>query len=282
MTGAAAPLRVLDLFAGLEGWGAPWRARGHDVVTVDYDPDFRTTIVADLGDVPAFLAELRRVKGHDWRPDVILASPPCEAFSTMTIGRNWTRTADGRPWPKTDRARLALHLVASTRRILEALGPTFFVIENPRAMLRKVPELGDLERRTVAYCAFGEPVQKPTDLWGGFPPSLVLPGVCKPKAGCHVSAPRGSRTGTQGVGRDTAGRPVGEDTNKPRTWAAHQAAKRYGTWNKKRLAALRAVVPPRLSLAVAEAAERDIASGLGAHRATLGLWADAPLLTLTG
>lgn len=94
----------------------------------------------------------------------------------------------------------------------------FFVVENPVAKLRKLQSgLERYERRTVTYCSFGEPFRKPTDLWGGFPPSLALPPPCSPGGRtieidsflwtlrpdgtpCHLAAPRGSRTGIQGDG----------------------------------------------------------------------------------
>jgi hypothetical protein len=37
-------VRVLDLFAGLEGWSAPFRARDHDVISVDIDPRFDVSL----------------------------------------------------------------------------------------------------------------------------------------------------------------------------------------------------------------------------------------------
>lgn len=128
-------------------------------------------------------------------PDVILASPPCEGFSVLNIGKNWTH--DHRP--KTARAREAIFLVKRTLRLISDLNPRFFVMENPRAKLRKMPEVQNLERRTVTYCQYGETRMKPTDLWGGFPPSLMLRPPCKNGAPCHVRAPRGSQTGTQGM-----------------------------------------------------------------------------------
>lgn len=235
-------MRVLDLFAGLEGWSAPWRDRGHDVISVDNDPRFGTTLVHDLLDGVGLLEAL-----GDWRPDVVLASPPCEAFSTLTIGRNWTRDALGRPLPKTPKARLAMALVDELLVVLELLAPTFWVIENPRAMARTLACLSPLERRTVTYCQFGERTQKPTDLWGGFPPSLVLPAPCQQGAACHVAAPRGSRTGIQG----SMGTGLGI--------------------NSRELAAIRAKIPERLSLAVCLAAEEDLAAGRSPWPSTL--WA---------
>ncbi len=178
-------MRVLDLFSSLRGWSDPFRARGHEVFCVELSEKFP----ADHRDV------------FDYEPpgggyfDIVLASPVCTGFSVMQIGRNWTHDHQ----PKTDRARLSLAMVERTRYIIAKAKPRFFVIENPRAKLRKLPVVADLERRTVTYCQYGEKRMKPTDLWGGFPPSLVLKKPCLNGMPCHTSAPRGSTTGTQGM-----------------------------------------------------------------------------------
>jgi hypothetical protein len=235
-------MKVLDLFSGLGGWAKAARDLGHEVVTLDFEPKFNCTITADVlgDDVP----DLIRDAFGGGKPDLILASPPCEGFSVLRIGRNWTKPDDDPPHqPKTDDARLALKIVERTRELISLFAPAYFVIENPRAKLRKLPVVGDLVMHTVTYCQLGERFMKPTDLWGGFPPSLVLPPACtgSPKNGmveidglpyvldkagepCHVSAPRGSRTGIQGA----------------------------------LSAAERAVIPYKLSEMVVEAAERDI------------------------
>jgi len=184
-------MRVADLFCGLKGWSRPFQDRGHEVWTTDIEPSFEADLTADIltlspGDFP-------------WRPDVLLASPPCETFSTMAMGRNWTHAGE----PKTERAELALKLIQHTRWLIRKVHPTYFVIENPRARLRTL-DLLPYPRRTVWYCRLGEPVAKPTDLWGGFPPSLRLPDGCKNGNPDHIAAPRGSRTGTQGIGRGKA------------------------------------------------------------------------------
>lgn len=261
-------MRVLDLFAGLCGWSQPFAERGHEVFSVDLDERFDVSLHADIltltaGDLP-------------WRPDIILASPPCEAFSVMTIGRNW---APGRV-AKTDKARIGVALVEATRRLIDDLSPTFFVVENPRAMLRKLPALSDLERRTVTYCQYGEPFMKPTDLWGGFPPSLVLRPMCRKLAPCHVAAPRGSRTGIQGPTAMTRWR----ETVEVRIAAAEARGDRhlvdlieynvrqqeyFGTANPREVAALRAKIPAELALAVCLAAERDLEAGAGPIPATI-------------
>jgi hypothetical protein len=210
-------VRVLDLFAGLKGWSGPWAAHGHETFTIDHDQRFDVDAHLDINDARSVLGAV------PWKPDVVLASPPCEGFTVMNIGKNWFH--DGTP--KTDTARQALALVQSTLLIIESLAPRYFVIENPRGKLRALPPLRHLDRRTVTYCQLGEQRMKPTDLWGGFPPSLTLPKPCNNGDPCHVSAPRGSRTpgSTQGI----SGAPD------------------------------RAKVPEALSLLVMRAAEEDIA-----------------------
>lgn len=233
-------MKVLDLFAGLGGWSGAFRERGHDVVTVDLDPRFGTTIVGDILTLAA--ADL------PWRPDIILASPPCEGFSVLRIGRNWHHRSMGvANAPKTATAELGLALVEATVRLIDETQPRYFVIENPRAMLRKLPVLATLERRTVTYCQYGHVSMKPTDLWGGFPPSMVMRPMCAPRADCHISSPRGSRTGIQSDSK----------SRKDPRWEAFAAEHGYDVTDP----AVRAVIPYELALAVCEAAEHDLEAG---------------------
>lgn len=96
-------MRVLDLFAGLGGWSAAARDRGHDVRTLDLDPRFGTTYVADILDVtPETFG--------DWRPDLVLASPPCETFTTLRIGVNWTAAGE----PRRPEAERGVRIVGAT------------------------------------------------------------------------------------------------------------------------------------------------------------------------
>ena len=56
----------------------------------------------------------------------------------------------------------------------------------------------DLPRYTVTYCQYGDTRMKPTDIWTNHPEPRFKK-MCKNGAPCHVSAPRGSQTGTQGI-----------------------------------------------------------------------------------
>ena len=56
----------------------------------------------------------------------------------------------------------------------------------------------DIPRYTVTYCQYGDTRMKPTDIFTNHPnPNFKPP--CKKGDSCHVSAPRGSKTGTQGL-----------------------------------------------------------------------------------
>ena len=185
-------MKVLDLFAGLRGWSQPFADRGHDVRTLELAPKFDgITYRMDIND---FAKDPVAVLG-DWRPDIILASPPCTAFSVMTIGKNWTHDHK----PKTKKAEDGLVMLESTIKVISWLIPRWFIIENPRAKMRMMPQVLFMERATVTYCQYGESRMKPTDLWGGFPVNLSFKKPCNNGDPCHTPAPRGSTTGTQGM-----------------------------------------------------------------------------------
>lgn len=196
-------MKVLDLFSGLEGWSEPFRWAGHDVLSLDNDPKFSPDILADF-------LEFDWEK-LPWIPDVICASPPCEKFSTMAFSSGYFKMhgnkRDGTAYYTAEReeAILAMNLVKATVEMIEVLNPRFFIIENPRALLRRL-DIIPFERRTVTYCQYwtegeGPKRMKPTDLWGGFPESFQTLPACSNGDPCHVPAPRGSRTGTQGMNR---------------------------------------------------------------------------------
>lgn len=262
-------LRVLDLFCGLRGWSEPFEARGHEIFAIDWDESFSPDLAANLFDVDAdrILRGPTGSRPWTWKPDVILASPPCEKFSVMTISRNWTKDHE----PRTEEAALALRLVEHTIGLIRDLDPAFFIIENPVGKLRRL--VRGIDRRTVTYCQYGAPWRKPTDLWGGFPPSLELRPQCAQGAPCHVASPRGSMNGIQANSLEE-----GKVPEQTRLWLVEQrdkiVAKRLGlrdnkrqvreiagTSNAKLLAAIRAKIPETLALDVCLAVEKDAALG---------------------
>jgi hypothetical protein len=201
------PLRVLDLFSGLDGSGDPFREAGHEVFAVDVDRKFSADAYLDIGDVAAVLDAV------PWQPDIVFASPPCNSFSTGSMGKMWMHGSH--PSPKRSErypdghpiAIEGMRLVSATLRLVTVLQPRYWVIENPRGRLRSLDLLAGIPRRTVWYCRLGLDRAKPTGLWGVFPPGLELPSACHNGNPDHIAAPGGSRTGTQGgVTTEEAGR----------------------------------------------------------------------------
>ena len=91
-----------------------------------------------------------------------------------------------------------LPLINGMHNLIMALSPKVWFIENPRGGMRKMDFMSGLQRYTVTYCQYGDTRMKPTDIWTNHPDPKFKP-PCHNGDTCHVSAPRGARTGTQGL-----------------------------------------------------------------------------------
>ena len=185
---------VFDFFAGTKSSTQAFADAGHTIISFELDKSFEgITEYADIMDLNA--KDLIERYGQ---PDFIWASPPCTAFSVASIGHHWAKGGEN-PVPKTEAAKYNQEIVAHTLRSINDLMPTKgWIMENPVGMLRKLPVVKNINRNTVTYCQYGETRQKPTDLWGYVPGWNPKP-MCKRGASCHIAAPRGSATGTQGI-----------------------------------------------------------------------------------
>jgi hypothetical protein len=182
-------MKVLELFAGSRSIGKVADRLAFDVYSSDIEQFGGIDYVIDIMEFD--VAKIPFV------PDIIWASCPCTAFSVAAIGKNWTKVGDDYI-PKNPRADFGLKLVQKTLEIIEHFNPTYFFIENPRGMLRKMPIMADLPRQGVTYCQYGDTRMKPTDIWTNSTKWIPRP-MCKNGDPCHVAAPRGSKTGTQGL-----------------------------------------------------------------------------------
>jgi hypothetical protein len=184
---------IFDFFAGTGSSTKAFADAGHTVITFELDSYFAATESVDI-----MTLEAQNLMSKYGQPDFVWASPPCTAFSVASIGHHWDNST-GTPKPKTDAAVYNQRLVAKTIELIEELKPTHgYLIENPRGMLRKLPVVEKLPRQTITYCQYGDTRMKPTDLWGAVK-NWTPRHACKNGESCHEAAPRGSRTGTQGL-----------------------------------------------------------------------------------
>jgi hypothetical protein len=179
----------LELFAGSRSIGKAAQELGFEVFSSDLEKFEGIDYACDILEFD--------VTKLPWQPEVIWASPPCTGFSVAALGHHWTGGKNAYI-PNTDTARLGIKLAEKTIDLIKTLKPKYWYIENPRGLLRKMPFMQEFTRHTVTYCQYGDKRMKPTDVWTNNPNWIPRP-ACKNGSPCHEAAPRGSKTGTQGV-----------------------------------------------------------------------------------
>ena len=187
-------MKILELFAGTRSIGKAFEARGHEVFSVEWNKEFEDIDLYE--DISQLTAE--KVLELFGQPDVIWASPDCSTYSVAAISRHRKQEADGNLSPTSEYAKFCDKTNTHVVELIKQLNPKFYFIENPRGAMRKMNFMKELPRHTVTYCQYGETRQKPTDIWTNHPDPKFKP-PCKRGASCHVAAPRGARTGTQGI-----------------------------------------------------------------------------------
>lgn len=181
-------MKILELFCGTKSFSKIAKRRGHEILTVDNDPQHNADITKDILEVTS-----QDILDKFGQVDVVWASPPCTTFSVASIYRYWE---NGKP--KNEKTLLGIRIVQKTIQLIQELQPKFWIIENPRGMLRKQDFMQSLPRSTVTYCQYGHKVQKPTDLWNNIS-SWKPKAMCKPGSSCHERSSRGAKRGLQGI-----------------------------------------------------------------------------------
>lgn len=187
-------MKLLELFAGTRSIGKSFEKRGHEVFSIEWNKDFENI---DLYD------DVNNVRSDDiiklfGKPDIIWASPDCTTYSIAGISHHRRQDANGNLAPVSDYAKFCDKTNKHVLGLIRDLNPKYFFIENPRGGLRKMDFMSGIPRYTVTYCQYGDSRMKPTDIWTNHPNPNFKP-MCKNGDKCHESAPRGSKTGTQGL-----------------------------------------------------------------------------------
>lgn len=187
-------MKVLELFAGTRSIGKAFEEHGHEVYSIDWgqydDIDWRTDIL--------------KVHSNDilerfGKPDVIWASPDCTTYSVAAISHHRRKNQEtGNLDPVSEYAKYCDQVNQQVLALIEALEPIYWFIENPRGGMRKMSWIKGLPRYTITYCQYGDTRMKPTDIWTNHPNPQFKP-MCHNGDSCHERAPRGAKTGTQGL-----------------------------------------------------------------------------------
>lgn len=189
-------MKVLELFAGTRSISRAFDRRGHKTFSIEWDKKFENIDIYD--DINNITAE-RIIELCGGVPDVIWASPDCTTYSVAAISHHREKDeATGSLNPKSEYAKFCDKTNKHVLKLIRELNPKYYFIENPRGGLRKMDFMTGLPRYTVTYCQYGDKRMKPTDIWTNHPDPKFRP-TCRNGAPCHEKAPRGSRTGTQGL-----------------------------------------------------------------------------------
>mgnify|MGYP003661295117 CR=1 FL=1 len=191
-------MKLLELFAGSRSIGKEAERQGFEVFSVDINNFKDIDLVIDILDLKKEMIP--------FSPDVIWASPPCTYFSVASIGHHWNKDDT----PKTKEALLGLDILHKTLDIFNWFPNAIFFMENPRGKMRK--KIKGINRATVTYCSYATRetkviTMKPTDIWSNHIYDIFNKKGWNPRPICfngntkcsHEEAPRGSRTGVQGL-----------------------------------------------------------------------------------
>ena len=187
-------IKVLELFAGTRSIGKAFERKGHEVYSIEWDKNFEDIDwYEDIGKITA-----EDIINRFGKPDVIWASPDCSSYSLAAISHHRQKnTETGNLDPISDYAKFCDTVNINVIKLIKELNPTYFFIENPRGGLCNMTFMKDIPKHLVTYCQYGDTRMKPTHIFTNHPnPNFKH---CKNGDKCHVSAPRGSKTGTQGI-----------------------------------------------------------------------------------
>ncbi len=187
-------MRVLELFAGTRSIGKAFEKHGHEVYSIEWNKDFENIDwYEDIGKITA--QDIIDRFGH---PDVIWASPDCTSYSLAAISHHRVKNKEtGNLDPITDYAKFCDKVNAHVIDLIHELNPKYFFIENPRGGLCNMTFMQGIPKYLVTYCQYGDTRMKPTHIFTNYPNPQFK--HCKNGDPCHEKAPRGSRTGTQGI-----------------------------------------------------------------------------------
>ena len=153
---------VLDICSGSDSSSIGFRELGYEVFSIDINPDFNPSLVADITEINPDDLPLA---------DAIVFAPPCEKLSiTANNDGHWVKDeiADIIT-PISPEALLSVKIVNAGLGIIKnqiKRNPdVIYFIENPVGKMRKLQIMQPYYKDTVCYCQYRDTRMKPTDIW---------------------------------------------------------------------------------------------------------------------
>jgi hypothetical protein len=176
---------------------------GYDVVTLEINPRCLAHIIRDI---------LKWQSRKAFQPgdfDLVVASPPCIAYSQAT-------TTKPREFSHADR------IVKTTMEIIRYLQPEMWWIENPRVRyLGKHPFMQGIPYCDVDYCQFSDwGYKRPTRIRGSDQIARLPCVLCKPST-CPstIDGPRGVRVHVERLGGNHMRDSTEQKAIVPQNWS---------------------------------------------------------------
>lgn len=150
--------KMLELFCGMKCAGEVFKTK-YDVISLDYNPEFNATHTEDI-----LKWDYTIYKPNTF--EVLWASPDCTTWSLATGGKYRTKANILSTLPK---GKDAEKMIDRLIEIIDYFKPTYWFIENPRALLQYYPAMIELEKnnyKTLVYYGnhdWGFP--KATHIW---------------------------------------------------------------------------------------------------------------------
>ena len=159
---------LIELFSGSGTVSTIAKATGYKTTSIDIEEKYKPDIVKDI----------MKLSIHNL-PDssktfIIWASLPCTYYSILNAKDHWTnlRYAHRQYYylPKTKEAIQSILLLEKVLWLIKKINPVYYFIENPRGVLRHVPQMKAIPfRSTVSYADYEANVYKPTDIFHNCP-----------------------------------------------------------------------------------------------------------------
>jgi len=164
---------MIELMCGSGKMAHAFREMNYHTLTIDLDEKCEPDLVMDINEI---LCDDIPEKFRN--PDVIWFGMDCTYFSRANTHNGGHIGPNGQI--KTRQARYAVETLKNGLRLIEALNPKFWFVENPggNGAMKSLDCMKKYPHVEIVYCAYGGNTKKPTSLFGKFPSKFIPKTVC--------------------------------------------------------------------------------------------------------